>query len=53
MIGGGYTPDIIAEYKNDDWHFAIGRLLQGRYWHGSIALGDEIMVIGGFSIDGR
>ena len=52
IIGGGYTQEIIAEYKNDNWR-QFGTLVKGRYWHGSIALGNEFMVIGGFSIDGR
>ena len=28
-------------YKDDDWR-KFGTLIKGRYWHGSIALGDEI-----------
>ena len=52
IIGGGYTQGVIAEYKNDSWR-QFGTLLKGRYWHGSIAFGDEAMIIGGFSIDGR
>ena len=39
-------------YRDDNWR-QFGTLIKRRYWHGSIALGDEIMVIGGFSIDGR
>ena len=58
IICGGYSIAAILKesslklYKDDDWR-NFGTLIKGRYWHGSIALGDEIMVIGGFSIDGR
>ena len=45
IIGGIYTRDIIAEFKNDAWR-QLGTLEKG---HGSIILNDETMVIGGYS----
>ena len=52
IIGGFYTRNIIAEFKNDSWR-RMGTLAKGRFYHGSIQLGDEFMVIGGWSSDGR
>ena len=52
IIGGYYTRDIIAEFKNDAWR-QLGTLTKGRHSHGSIVLNDETMVIGGYSSDGR
>ena len=46
IIGGSYTKDIIAEFKDNSWR-QIGTLAKGRDSHGSITLNDEIMVIGG------
>ena len=52
IIGGANTRDIIAQFKNDVWS-QFGTLAKGRYYHGSISLGNEFMVIGGYSSDGR
>ena len=52
IIGGYYTAEIIAEFKNDSWR-QFGTLSKGRHVHGSIKLDDEFMVIGGYSSDGR
>ena len=52
IIGGIYTRDIIAEFKNDAWR-QLGTLEKGRNTHGSIILNDETMVIGGYSSDNR
>jgi len=49
---GFYTSNIIAQFKNDAWS-QFGTLAKGRYMHGSISLGNEFMVIGGRSSDGR
>ena len=46
IIGGAHTGEIIAQFKNDAWS-QFGTLAMGRAWHGSIALGNEFMVIGG------
>ena len=52
IIGGGNSYDIIAEYKDNAWR-QLGTLTKGRYIHRSISLGDETMIIGGYSNDGR
>ena len=52
IIGGEYTGEIIAEFKNDTWS-QFGTLAKGRGWHGSISLGNDFMVIGGYSDDDR
>ena len=52
FIGGQYTKEVIAEFKNDSWR-QLGTLTKGRYYHGSISLGNEMMVIGGSSSDSR
>jgi len=51
IIGGYYTEEIIAEFKNNSWR-QLGTLTKGRDSHGSISLGDETMVIGGYTYDG-
>ena len=48
IIGGYYTTDIIAEFKNNSWR-QMGTLAKGRNSQGSITLNDETMVIGGWS----
>ena len=52
IIGGPYSNGIIAEFKNDSWR-QFGTLSKGRYVHGSIKMGNEFMVIGGYSSDNR
>ena len=52
IIGGWYTEDIIAEFRNNSWR-QMGTLAKGRSGHGSITLNGETMVIGGWSIDER
>ena len=52
IIGGRYTGDIIAEFKDDSWR-QMGTLAKGRSYHGSIKLGNDVMVIGGWSQDDR
>jgi len=47
IIGGYYTKDIVAEFKNDQWR-RLADLNQGRYGHGSITIGGETMIIGGY-----
>ena len=48
IIGGRWTQDIVAEFKNDQWH-RLANLNQGRYGHGSITIGGQTMIIGGES----
>ena len=52
IIGGHTTPDIIAEFKEESWR-QVGTLAKGRFGHGTLLVGDEIMVIGGWSSDRR
>ena len=47
IIGGRYTRDIVAEFKNDQWR-RLANLNQGRDGHGSITIGGQTMIIGGF-----
>jgi len=51
IIGGydsyTYSP-IIAEFKNDRWR-NLGDLTQGRYYHGSISIGQKTMIVGGYT----
>ena len=51
IIGGGYTQDIIAEFRDNSWR-QIGTLAKGRFGHGSIKLNGETMVIGGITTGG-
>ena len=52
IIGGRHNQNRIAEFKNDSWR-QMGTLAKKRSEHGSIQLGNEVMVIGGFFPDGR
>ena len=52
IIGGQYSRDVIAEFKNDAWK-QLETLAKDRYRHNSISLGDETMIIGGYSSDSR
>jgi len=47
IIGGLYTKNIVAEFKNDQWR-RLDNLNQGRHAHGSITIGGETMIIGGY-----
>ena len=47
IIGGSYTKDIVAEYKDDRWRDDPWHFNQGRYAHGSITIGGQTMIIGG------
>ena len=47
IIGGLYTQDIVAEFKNDQWR-RLADLNQGRYGHGSITIEGQTMIIGGY-----
>ena len=52
IIGGFFTGDIIAEFRNNAWR-QMGTLAKGRYGHGSITLNEETMVIGGYGFYSR
>ena len=46
IIGGLFTTNIVAEFKNDQWG-RLADLKQGRDGHGSITIGGQTMIIGG------
>ena len=46
IIGGKYTRNLVAEFRNDQWA-QLEDLIEGRYWHGSITVGTQTMVVGG------
>lgn len=49
ILGGnqGFSySGTIAEFKNDQWR-KLGELIQRRQWHGSISVGQRVMVVGG------
>ena len=48
IIGGEYTRDIVAEYKNDQWR-KLDTLLQPRRAHGSVIIQNELFIIAGHS----
>ena len=50
IIGGPDVSDTIAEFRNNQWR-NLGSLTKGRYYHGSITVGQETMIIGGYSRD--
>ena len=54
VIGGQGTKNIVARYNTENipvWT-KLGHLNRGRYGHGSILVGDKILVIGGWALDG-
>ena len=51
IIGGDFSRDVIAEFRNNVWR-QLGSLVQGRDSHASISFNGETMIIGGWS-DGR
>ena len=40
--------NVIAEFKNDQWN-ELDDLNIGRYRHGSITIGSQTMIIGGYT----
>ena len=51
IIGGYDVIDTIAEFRNNQWR-NLGSLTKGRNAHGSITIGQETMIVGGWSSDG-
>ena len=51
IIGGDNVYDTIAEFRENQWR-NLGSLTKGRYYHGSITVGKETMIIGGYASDG-
>jgi len=48
IIGGVYTKNIVAQFKNYQWR-RLADLNVGRFSHGSIIIGGQTMIIGGVS----
>ena len=48
IIGGSHTMNVIAEFKNDQWH-QLDDMNIRRYLHSSISIGGQTMIIGGYS----
>ena len=46
IIGGRYTLNIVAEFKENVWR-RLADLKQGRYGHSSIMVGGDSIIIGG------
>ena len=46
IIGGAYTENLVAEFRNDQWA-KLDDLKQGRARHGSITVGSRTMIVGG------
>ena len=43
---------IVAEFKDDQWS-QLASLNKGRYWHGSLSVGDQTIIIGGYTESGK
>ena len=52
IIGGRYTPNVVAMYKDDEWH-RRDNLYQGRMGSGAITVGAQTMIIGGDSFNSQ
>ena len=53
VIGGQGTKNVIARYNTDSlptWS-KVGNLVRGRYGHGSLVVGDKLLVFGGWAND--
>ena len=46
IIGGPYTENVVAEFKEGQWR-RLGDLSGPRHRHGSITVGTKTMVVGG------
>ena len=46
IIGGWYTENLVAEFRDDKWT-QLDDLNKGRVDHGSITIGDRTMIVGG------
>ena len=46
IIGGYYTSEVVAEFKNNEWS-RLKDLSKARYGHGSLSVGEQTIIIGG------
>ena len=49
IIGGWYTQNLVAEFRNDQWA-QLDDLNKGRSYHGSITVGAQTMIVGGIDL---
>ena len=49
IIGGRNTPNLVAEFKNEQWT-QLDDLNKGRSYHGSITVGAQTMIVGGIDL---
>ena len=52
IIGGYHTQDIVAEFKDNAWR-QLDNLNLGRNGHGSITVGGQTMIVGGYTTGGE
>ena len=50
IIGGLYTENRVVEFKDNQWR-QIGNLVKGRSHQGSLSIGDQTIIIGGFDCE--
>ena len=47
IIGGSYTQNVVAQYKDGQWR-QCENLYRGRRYSGAITIGVQTMIIGGY-----
>ena len=47
IIGGTYTQNLVAEFRDDKWT-QLDNLNKGRSAHASITVGTRTMIVGGY-----
>ena len=52
IIGGPDTKGVVAEFKEDRWG-QLASLNKGRFRHGSLSVGDQTIIIGGYAESGK
>ena len=52
IIGGPYSRNVVAEFKENQWR-RLDYLVKGRYYHGSLSVGDQTIIIGGNADSGK
>ena len=52
IIGGYSTKGIVAEFKDNQWR-QLDNLNKGRSFHGSLSVGDQTIIIGGYAGSGK
>ena len=50
IIGGQYTRTTVAQFKKNQWS-RLTDLNDGRYWPGSIRIGSQTIIVGGYNHD--